>query len=150
MTTHKIYQAFYAGSMAQGFLHSHSYTGNPLACAAALASLRIFRDDDVLKHNQEKAQTLQNAFSWVQEDDRLVHFRQQGMILAFDLKGEVHVNLKHFASDLFKKALHHQLLLRPIGHTVYVMPPYILEEEQIHWMAKQLKKALNETLQSAH
>ncbi len=146
MTTDTIYQAFYADTMAQGFLHSHSYTGNPLACAAALASLKIFRDDDVLEENARKARALTDAFSWVQGDERLVHLRQQGMILAFDLNAKTQASNPRFASEFFKKALSHQLLLRPIGSTVYVMPPYVLDEEQMAWMGAQTQKVLHETL----
>lgn len=146
MTTSKVYQAFYADSMSEGFLHSHSYTGNPLACAAALAGLQIFKDDHILQANLSKAQSLQRAFSWVREDDRLVHFRQQGMILAFDLNAKTQAAHPQFSSAFFKTALSHQLLLRPIGATVYVMPPYILDEDQIHWMGQRVKTVLDATL----
>ncbi|MFN0005805.1 MAG: adenosylmethionine--8-amino-7-oxononanoate transaminase [Burkholderiaceae bacterium] len=146
MTTEKIYQAFYADSMVEGFLHSHSYTGNPLACAAALASLRIFKDDDVLKKNKQASINLKAAFSWVENDERLIHFRQQGMILAFDLSASTFASNPQFASQLFKQGLKHQLLLRPIGQTVYVMPPYILDTDQIHWMGARIKSALYATL----
>ena len=146
LTTHNIYEAFYADTMAEGFLHSHSYTGNPLACAAALASLRIFKTDEVLIKNEQKSLDLKAAFSWVDNDDRLIHFRQQGMILAFDLNASTFASHPKFASQLFKQALKHQLLLRPIGQTVYVMPPYILDTEQIHWMGARIKSALVATL----
>ena len=148
MTTDEIYQAFYKDNMSEGFLHSHSYTGNPLACAAALAGLQIFKDEHVLQANLLKSKSLENAFSWVKEDERLIHFRQQGMILAFDLNPKTHAEHPQFASHFFKNALNHQLLLRPIGETVYVMPPYILQEEQIQWMGEQVKMVLHETLQS--
>ena len=138
--------SFYADTLAEGFLHSHSYTGNPLACAAALASLQIFKDDEVLKENTHKARALKDAFSWVQDDERLVHFRQQGMILAFDLNAKTQALHPTFASEFFKNALSHQLLLRPIGSTVYVMPPYVLDEEQIKWMGAQTRKVLHATL----
>ncbi len=146
MTTERIYQAFYGDSMSEGFLHSHSYTGNPLACAAALAGLQIFKDDHVLATNTIKAQSLKDAFSWVEGDGRLMHLRQQGMILAFDLDAKTQALHPQFSSAFFKNALSHQLLLRPIGPTVYVMPPYILEEEQIHWMGSEIQKVLHQTL----
>lgn len=146
MTTDTVYQAFYKDNMSEGFLHSHSYTGNPLACAAALAGLQIFKDDQVLTTNLDKAQSLHKAFSWVQEDDRLVHLRQQGMILAFDLHPKIYAQNPQFASRFFKNALKHQLLMRPIGETLYMMPPYIMEEGQIQWMGEEVKKVLHETL----
>jgi len=86
MTTEKIYSAFYGDQTRQGFLHSHSYTGNPLACTAALACLDIFETEQVLEKNQSRALDLRNAFTWAKADPRIEHFRQQGMILAFDIK----------------------------------------------------------------
>ncbi len=84
MTTKKIYRAFYQDQTKQGFLHSHSYTGNPLACAAALACLNIFETENVLERNIGRSQELANAFAWAKFDPRIEFWRQQGMILAFD------------------------------------------------------------------
>jgi len=86
MTTDQIYRAFYQDQMQQGFLHSHSYTGNPLACAAALACLEIFETENVIEKNVVTSQKLANAFAWAKSDPRIEHWRQQGMILAFDVK----------------------------------------------------------------
>jgi adenosylmethionine-8-amino-7-oxononanoate aminotransferase len=146
LTTNTIYKAFYADTMAQGFLHSHSYTGNPLACSAANACLSIFESDHVLLGNQTRSKQIGNAFAWAKQDDRIQNFRQTGMILAFDVKPELAHQHPNFARELFQQALKEKLLIRPIGHTVYVMPPYILDEEQIEFMARGLKAALNSTL----
>lgn len=86
MTTEKIYRAFYQDQTKHRFLHSHSYTGNPLACAAALACLNPFETENVLEKNVVRAQELANAFAWAKSDSRIEHWRQQGMILAFDIK----------------------------------------------------------------
>jgi len=146
MTTETIYRAFYRDQTAQGFLHSHSYTGNPLACAAALAALAIFQSDEVLEKNIERAQDLSNAFTWAKEDSRLEHWRQQGMILAFDVKPTVLKQANSFAREMFSASLLEGILIRPIGNTIYVMPPYILTASQTQDMAQTLQRALNRVL----
>ncbi len=146
MTTEKIYRAFYRDQTAQGFLHSHSYTGNPLACAAALAAIAIFESDQVLEKNIERAQDLAHAFTWAKEDTRLEHWRQQGMILAFDIKPSVLKNPSSFAREMFSASLLEGILIRPIGNTIYVMPPYILTASQTQNMAQAVQRALNRVL----
>jgi adenosylmethionine-8-amino-7-oxononanoate aminotransferase len=146
MTTEKIYRAFYRDQTAQGFLHSHSYTGNPLACAAALAALAIFESDEVLEKNIDRAQDLSNAFTWAKEDSRLEHWRQQGMILAFDVKPTVLKQPNSFAREMFSASLLEGILIRPISNTIYVMPPYILTASQTQDMAQAVQRALNRVL----
>jgi adenosylmethionine-8-amino-7-oxononanoate aminotransferase len=146
MTTDKIYRAFYGDQMQQGFLHSHSYTGNPLACAAALACLEIFETESVLEKNLERSKDLANAFAWAKVDPRIEHWRQQGMILAFDIKPESLKNSATFSRDMFSACLHEGILIRPIGNTIYVMPPYILSSEEAMQMGVSVQRALNQVL----
>jgi adenosylmethionine-8-amino-7-oxononanoate aminotransferase len=120
LTTDEVYQAFYHDQTVKGFLHSHSYTGNPLACSAALATLKLFADSDVLGQNRGTSKRLLNAIE--QYDFDRQHVRQRGMITAF----EVVTQNPQFARDCYAAALKHGLLLRPIGNTVYWMPPYCL------------------------
>jgi hypothetical protein len=101
LTTDSIYRAFYSDQTQQGFLHSHSYTGNPLACAAALACLKIFETEHVLEKNIARSHDLANAFSWAKTDSRIEHWRQQGMILAFDVKTSCLKNPNLFAREMF-------------------------------------------------
>jgi adenosylmethionine-8-amino-7-oxononanoate aminotransferase len=124
MTTDKIYQAFYADETARGFLHSHSYTGNPLACRAALATLDIFAEDDVLNSNRAKAAYLNHKAAVLRDHPRVKHFRNRGMIWAFEVESP-HAD---FAQRCFRLALQHEILLRPMGNTVYFMPPYVISE----------------------
>ena len=127
MTTDEIYRVFYADETARGFLHSHSYTGNPLACRAALATLDIFAQDDVLAANRSKAASLNAMARPLSEHPAVRNWRNTGMIWAF----EVNVPQRDFAQRCFSLALQNELLLRPIGNTVYFMPPYVIEEEEI-------------------
>ena len=129
LTRDEIYQAFYDDNVTKGFLHSHSYTGNPLACSAALATLAIFESDHILDRNQKisvyiqaKMQALANL--------PIQHLRHQGMIHAFDIK----TNKPTFSRDCYVAALSEGLLIRPIGNTVYFMPPYTINETEIDFM----------------
>ncbi|RXZ31139.1 adenosylmethionine--8-amino-7-oxononanoate transaminase [Oxalobacteraceae bacterium CAVE-383] len=135
MTTDAIYQAFYHPDAARGFLHSHSYTGNPLACRAALATLAIFREDDVLQRNAARAAAITAALAPLAAHPQVANFRQQGMIWAFDAIVDDAQAAKTFSRRFFAGALQNELLLRPIGRTVYLMPPFILDDGEIDHMA---------------
>jgi adenosylmethionine-8-amino-7-oxononanoate aminotransferase len=129
LTTDKIYNAFYDISTIRGFLHSHSYTGNPLACSAALATLAIFETDNILQKNQEKSALIQLKMQVIAELP-IKNLRNQGMIFAFD----VDTQNKQFSKQCYESSLKHELLLRPIGNTVYWMPPYTITESEIDFM----------------
>ena len=139
MTTDHIFQAFYADEVTRGFLHSHSYTGNPLACRAALATLDIFATDEVLNSNRIKAAFLNRIAAPLREHSRIKNFRNCGMIWAF----EVETPHSDFAQRCFSLALEHELLLRPMGNTVYFMPPYVISENEICFLVEQTSKIIN-------
>lgn len=122
LTTNDIYAAFYDDDISRGFLHSHSYTGNPLACRAALATLDIFAQDQVIAANREKASNLNRLAAPLRDHPKVRHFRHTGMIWAF----EVDTPHADFAQRAFHLGLQHEVLLRPMGNTVYFMPPYII------------------------
>ena len=142
LTTDAVYGAFYDDATARGFLHSHSYTGNALACRAALATLDIFREDDVLKQNIDRAQKLWNALAPLAEHPQVTHLRQRGMIIAFDVKS----GDPAFSRRFYRAALANEALIRPIGNTVYLMPPYIISDEEIAHLGQATANALNEAL----
>ena len=146
MTTDTIYRTFYADQTQQGFLHSHSYTGNPLACAAALACLDIFETESVLEKNLERSKDLTKAFAWAKEDTRIQHWRQQGMILAFDIKPKSLKSPNSFSREMFSASLKEGVLIRPISNTIYVMPPYILSAEEAMQMGTSVQRALDQVL----
>ncbi len=127
LTHDTIYQAFYHDETARGFLHSHSYTGNPLACRAALATLDIFAQDQVIAANRIKAARFTEMMQPLREHPRAQHFRQTGMIWAFDVANAP----ADFSQNFYQAALQRGLLLRPLGATVYFMPPYVLDEEDM-------------------
>ena len=141
LTKDEIFQAFYDDSTARGFLHSHSYTGNPLACSAALATLAIFEADNILQANQAKAANI-SAKMQALTDLPIHHLRHQGMIFAFDAITEN----PHFSKQFYQAAIKHGVLLRPIGSTVYFMPPYTISISEIDFMLQATVKALQETV----
>ncbi len=146
MTRDYIYQGFYHRDVARGFLHSHSYTGNPLACRAALATLDIFETDDVLNQNRIRAAKISRALQPLAQHDKVRHFRQQGMIWAFDAVLDDANAATTFSRRFFAGALKHELLLRPIGCSVYLMPPYILDDEEIAGVAARILKVFEEVM----
>jgi len=139
LATDTVYAAFYDDATSRAFLHSHSYTGNPLACRAALATLDIFAQDDVLAANRVRAQALGDAArARFVEHPQVRHLRQRGMILAFD----VATGRTDFSRRFFSAGLDHGVLLRPIGNTVYFMPPYIVGEREIDHLVEGAAAAL--------
>ena len=139
MTTDDIYQAFYADETARGFLHSHSYTGNPLACRAALATLDIFVEDDVLNANRAKAVFFNRIAQPLRDHPKVKNFRNTGMVWAF----EVDTPHADFAQRCFSLGLQHELLLRPMGNTLYFMPPYVMREDEIQLLVTHALKVVD-------
>ena len=142
LTTDDSYQAFYADDVTRGFLHSHSYTGNPLACRAALATLEIFAQDDVLVANRKRTTQLNQHAAALSSHPKVRHFRNQGMIWAFD----VATDDAQFSRRMYQAALEREVLLRPIGRTVYFMPPYVITEQDIDFLLRQTLAALDTAL----
>ncbi len=141
----EIFAAFYDDDTTRGFLHSHSYTGNPLACRAALATLDLFEADDVLRANERKSALLADALAPLAAHEAVRHFRRRGTIIAFDvaLEGDA---ARGFSRRFFEQALARELLLRPIGTTVYLMPPYVLDDETIAWLGARTRETFEATL----
>ena len=133
-----IYGAFLDDSVARAFLHSHSYTGNPLACRAALATLDIFEQDDVIVANRAKAQAIAAALAPLAAHPQVRHLRQRGMVAAFD----VATDNPHFSRQFYRAALDRAALIRPIGNTVYLMPPYIIGDDEIAHLVTAIQGAL--------
>jgi adenosylmethionine-8-amino-7-oxononanoate aminotransferase len=141
MTRDSIYQAFYDDATARGFLHSHSYTGNPLACRAALATLDLFAQDDVLATNVERGNRIEALLRPLAGQPQVRHYRHRGMIFAFDVDADA-----DFGRRFYRAALSRGALLRPIGNTVYLMPPYVLTDNEIELLCRVVGEALDEAL----
>ncbi|MDM8559563.1 adenosylmethionine--8-amino-7-oxononanoate transaminase [Candidatus Parabeggiatoa sp. HSG14] len=142
LTTDEVYQAFYDDyATLKAFLHSHSYTGNPLACKAALATLDIFAEDNVIENNRTLAKTMNEATRHLQDHPHVGEIRQQGMILAIEMvknkaKREVYPWQERRGLRVYQYALEKGALLRPLGNVIYFMPPYVITSEQIQELAE--------------
>jgi adenosylmethionine-8-amino-7-oxononanoate aminotransferase len=132
LTRDAIYEAFYDDALTRGFLHSHSYTGNALACRAALATLDIFERENVIEANRGRAAKIRQAGRVIAQHPKVRHYRETGMITAF----EIDTGRPDFARWFFEQALVRELLLRPIGKTVYFMPPYVIADDEIALLAQ--------------
>ena len=140
LTTDTVYGAFYDDDTARGFLHSHSYTGNALACRAALTVLQILQDEDVIAQNRSRAASLNTQLAFLAQHPRVAHFRNSGMIWAFDVPDAA----PGFARDFSRRAIELGVLLRPLGNTVYWMPPYAITGADGDLLAKALATLLQD------
>ncbi len=140
LTTQRIYDAFYDDYVRlNAFLHSHSYTGNPLACSAALASLEIFRTDGVLARNRELAAHLRARARQLADHPHVAEVRQHGMIVAVEMARDKAQRTPYDWRErrgriVHRHALERGVLLRPIGDVVYFMPPYVITQDEIDLM----------------
>ena len=139
MTTDSVYQAFYHDETARAFLHSHTHSGNALACRAALATLDIFEQDGVIAANRIKAQYLNRVSEPITSHPKVKNFRNCGMVWAF----EVETSDPAFSGKFFQAALKQGLLLRPLENTVYFMPPYVINEQEMDMLVTGTLRALD-------
>ena len=141
ITHDRIYDSFYDDySTLKAFLHSHSYTGNPLACAAALATLDIFKTDNVIENNKKLAQKMKSSTAHFADHPHVAEVRQHGMVLAIEMvknkkTREPYPWQERRGLRVFEHGLKNQALLRPLGNVIYFMPPYIISESEIEHLA---------------
>ncbi|RYJ64213.1 adenosylmethionine--8-amino-7-oxononanoate transaminase [Pseudomonas songnenensis] len=141
LTTDRMYQAFYDDySTLRAFLHSHTYTGNPLACAAALATLDIFAEDNVIEANKALATRMASATAHLVDHPHVAEVRQTGMALAIEMVQDKASRTPYPWQErrglkVYQHALERGALLRPLGSVVYFLPPYCITEEQIDFLA---------------
>jgi adenosylmethionine-8-amino-7-oxononanoate aminotransferase len=148
LTTENVYAAFYDEYVKlNAFLHSHSFTGNPLACAAALASLAIFRADRTLENNRALAAHLFERARALEDHPHVAEVRQRGMILAIELVAEKASRTPYPWQErrgliIYRHALARGVLLRPIGTVVYFMPPYVVTLAEIDLMVEVAREGI--------
>jgi len=145
LTTDEIYGRFYCDYLEQkAFLHSHSYSGNPLGCACANAVLDLFEQSDVLGKNAKKGEKMDGWLSRFADLPGVVNVRRKGMIAGFDLEGfgpEDRVNLK-----IFQKSLGRGAFVRPLGNTVYFMPPYVITDGELETLMGAVYESVREVV----
>ncbi|TXH70304.1 MAG: aminotransferase class III-fold pyridoxal phosphate-dependent enzyme, partial [Lysobacteraceae bacterium] len=143
------YDGFLDDSRERAFLHSHSYTGNPLACAAALASLEIFDQDAVLERNRATSEKMARRAAGVAMRRHVAEARQAGMIVAFELTRDGDKRAPFDPSlriglRAYRSALARGVLLRPLGDVLYWMPPYCIDDAQLDLLAQTTLDAIEE------
>ncbi|AEL08126.1 adenosylmethionine-8-amino-7-oxononanoate transaminase [Xanthomonas campestris pv. raphani 756C] len=151
LATQQLYDAFLDDSRERAFLHSHSYTGNPLACAAALATLQIFADDDIIARNQRTAAHMTQLAAQIGEHSAVADVRQAGMIVAFELTqgGDKRTPFPAAARvglQAYRAALARGVVLRPLGDVLYWMPPYCVDDAQLALLADTTRYAITEAV----
>ncbi len=154
LTTQSVYDGFLDDSRDRAFLHSHSYTGNPLACAAALASLDIFKRDDVIGRNHATSNLMRDRAADIAKLAHVADVRQLGMVCAFELtrdgdKSTAFDPALRIGLRAYRAALDHGVILRPLGDTLYWMPPYCVDEAALDLMAEATRHAIEEATQCA-
>ena len=137
ITSDSIYDVFYAPySTYKAFLHSHSYTGNTLACAAANAVLDIFQQENIIEKNRQLSLFMKKEFEILKDSSKVVNMRICGMVIAF----EVITDRERPNIFIFEEGLKRGLLLRPLGNTIYFMPPYVITQDSISYVVKCLRE----------
>jgi len=140
MTTEPIYQAFYDDyGTGKAFLHSHTYTGNPLACRAAIATLELFKTTNAIEKNREKTKLMTELLVPLHDHPKVAHIRQAGMITAIEL----HPTGDRQGLRINQYALSQGVLLRPIGDVIYFMPPYVINDEQMQTLVTVATEGIN-------
>ncbi len=153
LTGDEIYNSFYDDyTKLKAFLHSHSYTGNPTACAAAVETLKIFKEENILIKNIEKSQKMYNKLiETFESHPNIGEIRQLGMIAAMEIVKEKKEKKrfpweKRIGFQVYKEALARGVLLRPLGDVIYFMPPYVINDYDINFMAETAYESINKVL----
>ena len=151
LATQDIYDAFLDDSRERAFLHSHSYTGNPLACAAALATLDIFEKDDILVRNKTTAARMAAMAAGFSDHPQVADVRQAGMMVAFELtrngdKRTPFPSSARIGLRAYRAALARGVVLRPLGDVLYWMPPYCVDDSQLELLAQVTRAAIDEAV----
>lgn len=149
LTTQNVFNAFYDEyENLTAFLHSHSYTGNPLACAAALETIAIFKSENIIEKNKTKTKNIAQKCEALKEHKHVAEVRQTGMITAIELcknkkTREAFPWQERRGLKVYQHGLQNEVLLRPLGNVIYFMPPYIINDDEIDLMINVAKEGIH-------
>lgn len=150
LTTDEIYSAFYDDyKTAKAFMHGHTYTANPLGCAAAIASLQLFEDENTLEKLQEKIHILQKGVERTSDFPYVGNVRGIGMAWAIEIVKDKKTKAtfpaeRRIGIEIYKKGLEKNLLLRPLGNIIYLFPPLCITKPQLNYVLKNLRQIIND------
>jgi adenosylmethionine-8-amino-7-oxononanoate aminotransferase len=142
--TNAIYEAFLSVDRTKTFFHGHSYTGNPLACAVALASLDLFREEGTLERVAALEGTLRGGLEPLRRLTGVGDVRVIGGVGIVEMRSEEPGYLNEFGSRVSGSLLDRGLLLRPLGNVVYFMPPYAITKDETEWAIEQIAEVLED------
>lgn len=131
-TTEAIYEAFYSDDISKALFHGHTFMANPTGCAIALESLKILAEEE-MQANLKRIHARHVAFAAkMDKHPKVAHTRTLGVIVALDLKvpdtGEYYGAIRN---ELYRFYISHGVILRPVYHTIYILPPYIITDKQL-------------------
>ncbi|KAB1160757.1 adenosylmethionine--8-amino-7-oxononanoate transaminase [Tenacibaculum aiptasiae] len=140
--TEDIYNEFLSNDIAKGFFHCHTYSANPIACSAALASIELLQSDEIQKNIQRISKAHQDFSNQIANHVKVTEVRSKGVILAIDLK----TNAGRYGTlrdQLLKSFMDKGVFLRPLGNTIYIQPPYVITEQQLQKVYTTIKEVLD-------
>jgi adenosylmethionine-8-amino-7-oxononanoate aminotransferase len=143
LCSHKIFMAHYAADRRRTFFHSSSYTANPIACAAALANLDIWETEPVRERIAALAEHQAQQLERFRQDPRCENVRQTGTIAAMDLKATDAGYLAQVGLQLQAAFRDSGVLLRPLGNTIYILPPYCVTANDLDLIYGTVSNALD-------
>ena len=151
----KIHDAFVSEDRMKTFFHGHSYTANPIACTAALASLELLQREDCtngITRINDMHQTFVNELEAIAHDkngNAIKNIRLLGTILAFEVDAGKDEYLNSISQTITRQALALGIFLRPLGNTVYIMPPYCITDSQLQQVYDSIRRILLENKNAA-
>ena len=149
LTTNDIYDAFYDEyTKLNAFLHSHSYSGNAIACAAANATLDLFEKKNVIDKNKKTSLYIGKKLSKFEDHDHVGDVRQTGMISAIELVKNKRTKQPYDWKErrgvkAYKYGLENNVIIRPLGNVIYFMPPYVINHKEIDHVVEVIEGAIN-------
>ena len=126
-----IFEAHFSTDRSRTFFHSSSYTANPVACAAAVANLEIWQTEPVMARIDRIAATHKRRLDRFRDDQRFSNVRQIGTIAALDIVTSDPGYLANIGPRLYQDFLSRDVLIRPLGNTIYLMPPYCSSDSEL-------------------
>jgi adenosylmethionine-8-amino-7-oxononanoate aminotransferase len=138
----QIYDAFCSTDRSRTFFHGHSYSGNPLGCAAAVASLKIFETEPVFDRIAAIERVHRDRLDEFRNHPSVVDVRMLGTIAAIELRADDAGYLSRLRTRLYDFFIEHGVLLRPLGNVIYTVPPYVIASDDLHYIYDVIRKAL--------